>query len=237
MQATIEESLVCHEICSYLPMSNLDKLRRTSHSFFEACKILMENVNIIGTCGIYTNKDVDVYYLPQSDKVIRHIVFCKEYEFFNEYKISGRRCMIIKSGVDHIIFGKNIGFIKDDYIEIWYHIISQSILDGSVPDSNDEDYLYVDYGTYKMIPKNNVSLWGDRFTCVELHDHSFTDFKHEKYSSHSENGIQVVTSTYEDGVTIEEYLQLLNSRHTNDNSFGSKIKKIKFNERLEFYYI
>lgn len=239
MQATIEEPLICHTICSFLKLYDLDCLRRTSHAFLEAAEMQLDNVNIIGTCGIYTIRTTnvvsnDVYYLPRSDKMIKDIVFVKEYEFFNIYKIDIWDCMIIKLGIDHIIFGDNIGFVKDDHIEIWYHIICENVLEGRVPNMICSDYRHVDYGTYKMITKNDTSSWGDRFTCVELHGHTFDYFSHSKYSLSVENGIQVMTSAYKDGVTIANYLKLLNEC-TND--FVSKVKKIKFNKRLEFHYI
>jgi len=63
--ATIDEPLVCHNICSYLKPYALQQLQTISHNFYETAQMTLRNCIVVSTSGLYTRDSK--YYLPYLD--------------------------------------------------------------------------------------------------------------------------------------------------------------------------
>jgi len=68
MGTVIEESLICHEICSYMSMYDKQCAGHISRAFYEMCSNDLAMVNVVASCGLYTIRDVpEKYWLPYLD--------------------------------------------------------------------------------------------------------------------------------------------------------------------------
>lgn len=66
--STIEESLVCYNICSFIGPYELQTVQLTSRSFYAEAKQFISECEVVATCGLY--KRYDKYWLPYVDTLI-----------------------------------------------------------------------------------------------------------------------------------------------------------------------
>lgn len=227
MQATIEEPLVCHHICSYLSMIELDHLSTISRPFYEIITSITKNIKVIGTCNVYTNGPDDVYYLPGSDKRIDNMILEKEYEFFKMFSICSLGCMIVKPGVDYIIFDGYTGFFKDDSIEVYLNYLSDGTGTGEIA----EIYNYIDNATCNYVAKKDISLREAIFDCVEVHKGYYGFIDQKEYATVRDEYSGVVR--VECPNTIKDFLLFVEQNIEHPDT----IEKIKFGSHLEIHLI
>ena len=78
MMSPIEESLICHKICSYMSLYDKQCARHISRPFYEECKHALDGIDVVATCGLYTI--LGEYWLPHVDIKcdITLFDFCKD---------------------------------------------------------------------------------------------------------------------------------------------------------------
>lgn len=209
----IEESLVCHKICSWLPMYDLNKIRGTSRAFKEIVDMTLKDVNVISTGGIYEYKGL--YYTPYMDKLI------DDFEIYIEmpsYKIvvqDDTEFLLVTPGVDHISFGRYIAFIKDDYLELQSSLLYSSN-HMKRPDINDFDQLHtncIDYWGWKYGSDKDISLKASLFESIEIHlpkNKEIIFVSQKEFDIMTINSVVTMTSR-KGGSTIDAYLEILHN--------------------------
>jgi len=230
MQATIEEPLICHMICSYLPMYNLDQIRRTSSSFLEAALVVLRDVNIVATNGLYTIGST--YYVPCLDEYIYHNGIQKETDIYRVDVLDDVDCLGIKKDVDHIYLGKYIGIVEHDYIDMVYAQFGDDTLD-DLPWDPSEKYslaIYLDNRTKKYASSQNISLNRSLFGEAIVVGHDIDEFYSSYFPVNFEKSkvVEGVSIRPKCGyATIKEFIEAVSSYVVP--------KKIMFDGRLLFY--
>jgi len=229
MQAIIDEPLICYHICSYLKPWDLDQLRRTNSTFLEATTLLLGDIKVIGTCGIYTIGSSDMIHVPYMDKAIERKKMFGETESNYVWMFNGLFCRFMKNGVDYILLGDNIGIIKNDCIVIYYSYFSNETLIGKRVHASDS-ITYMNNITKRCAVNNGGSLVSSLFeeAIIMGKTNSYTDarFSHEDYVfTEVDDGISMRPKS---GLaTIEEFVDVAGDI--------INVMKIMFDGRLLLY--
>jgi len=221
--------LICHTICQYLKKHEVDKLRRTCRTFLEVGDYILRDINVLATCGLYTNRSS--YYAGSLETPINNFTSIKEYETHYSFKCCDVESLFIKNGVDHVLFGDCIGIIKHDHIEILFSCFSYRTLRDEPwdPLSKINDIVHLDDATKKYLVDKDLPLRQALFKeAVYAYDYVGRGLKKldNKWCSFSkiDGGVLI---TVEDAVTIEVLL-----------IWARRLKfvyRITFDGRLTFY--
>jgi len=159
MMSVIDEPLICHTICQYLKKHEVDKLRCVNRAFLEVGDHILRDVNVISTCGLYTNGDSNVYYAGSLETVIDRFVLREEYESY--YLFMGKTTnKYMKTNIDHVLFGQYIGIMKNDHIEIMNPNFSDKTIYDEPWNSSwgCSVEIYLDNATKKYLIDKDISL-------------------------------------------------------------------------------
>jgi len=226
----IEESLICHEICSWLHLSELNKIRETCSSFRNVIETIIREVDVIATNGIY--KRNGSYYIPHVEKPLcNELSIVRETSSYIVIIYRDNDYFLVKPGVDHIIFDGYVAVIKNDYLKMHDNRFYHSEY-AKKPDANDYKYMHsncFDYGTWKYSSTKDISLKECRFKEIEVRG----DMSNVYRGNLNEHVISIdgdiMTIMADNNSTIDMWLNIL-------TGLNIHIKKIYFDAKLIFYF-
>ena len=207
-------------------MYEVDQIRRTSRSFLEASNMCLENINVIGTCGLYTIGSSSIYYVPYYDTTINDFEIVREYDSHYVCEINSHRCVIIKNGVDHALFGEEIGIIYDNEIKFIHAYFSSDTMNDRSWEISGNVAVYIDNRTKNYTDTKNISLRNALFKEAIFVGKKFGKYEKNKYNQYTFSEIDEDTLVVSnDGSTITDF-----------NKFNCSAKKLIFNGCLRFHY-
>ena len=222
MTTVIDEPLICHTICEYLKLYEVDKLRRVNRAFLEAGNHILRDVNVLATCGLYT---IGSSYYAGALETIKHKFYLEEeHESYYKFMYKTVECFFIKNNVDHILLGGYIGIMKHDHIEILHVNFSQNTLDDTPYRQNDcwNDIIFLDNATKGCIVNKDVPLRSSIFhEAILMRDLDVSCFGHDEYVFSKVDDSIVVKSDI--GFTIQEIIDVFRLGYGSRITFDGRV--------------